>query len=205
MEARYKSVVNVIARLQGNSALQSRFYVAGGMVPWLLAGRDSKRLHGDLDLVVERQDMSVFRGEMQRIGCYDADTDAQCIWPDSCVDYGFDCILDNVSINIAPFQIVNDGIVQRNATYARLDHRCTAFSVRIPMLSRTAYVTHSPWHNGTLLGHYPTALVYATKRITNRPKDQYDCRELERNGINQVEVLRYQEVLQHMHITQDIS
>lgn len=203
MEVCYATAANVIAQLHGINALQSRFYIAGGMVPWLISDRDSCRMHGDIDLVVAQEDMMCFRQEMRRCGYYNPTTDAQAIWPHIQADYGFDVIIDGVTVNIAPFEIVSDGIIQRNASYVDLGSQHTAVTLHILTLTRAEYVTHTRWLNNALLGHYPLELVYATKLITNRAKDTHDCLELDRLGVCKTQVARYRDALQHMQMCID--
>lgn len=205
MDVSYATAVNVIAQLHDITALQGRFYVAGGMVPWLIAARDSGRMHGDIDLVVAQSDMTYFRHEMYRRGYYNPATDAHVIWPEVLADYGFDVMIDGVTVNIAPFEIVSDGVVQRNASYADAGAHHTAVTLYIPSITRAEYVTHTRWRHDALLGHYPLALVYATKQITNRAKDQHDCRELDRLGACKAEVATYRDVLHQMQLRVDAT
>lgn len=205
MDVCYATAVNAIDQLHNATALQGRFYVAGGMVPWLFADRDSCRMHGDIDLVVAQHDMMRFRHEMRRCGYYNPDTDARVLWPHTGADHGFDVVINGVTVNIAPFEIMPDGIIQRNATYIPTETHHVAMTIYLPTLSLTEYVTHTPWRNDALLGHYPYALVYATKLITQRAKDQHDCRELDRLGVCKIQVERYQHVLQQMQINVDTA
>jgi hypothetical protein len=199
----WSAAVNVIGLLQHLPALQGRFYVAGGLVPWLIAYRDSGRLHGDIDLVVARPDMLLFRNAMQRCGYYNPATDSQCVWPHLGNDHGFDVVIDGVMVNIAPFEVESSGIVQRNATYAATGDANSHVALLIPSLSWSDYVTHTRWHDRSLLGHYPLALVYATKCITQRPKDAHDCAELDRLGVSADDIARYRDALQHMQFITD--
>lgn len=197
------NAMNVIAQLQSIAALEGRFYVAGGLVPWLIAGRDSARMHGDVDLVVSRHDMPIFRQIMYQQGYYNPNADAQVVWPHIGTDYGIDVLIDDVMVNIAPFEVVPDGIVQRNASYAHSGGVAAPVTLFIPDLKQSEYVTHTLWRNESLLGHYPLALVYATKQITNRPKDHIDCRELDRLGVCESDVLYYLHVLQRIQLNRD--
>lgn len=197
----WSSAASVIGLLQQIPTLQSRFYVAGGLVPWLIAQCDSGRMHSDIDLVVAQHDMPLFRDEMQRRLCYNPATDSQSIWSHLDHDYGFDVILDGVYINIAPFESLSSGIVQRNATYSLQGDQSSYVELTIPKLSLADYVTHTRWCDQLRLGHYPLALVYATKRITQRPKDQLDCDQMDRLGVEPAHIMRYSHVLQQMSIS----
>ncbi|MFZ9857998.1 MAG: hypothetical protein ACO3F2_06655 [Roseiflexaceae bacterium] len=197
-ENTWKSCVHVITRFQQIPTIQHRFYVAGGLVPWLVGNRDSGRLHGDIDIVVANQDMHHFRKVMQHIGCYNPATDSQVVWSNKAHDYGFDVTVDDVTVNIAPFEHDTRGIIQRNATYSEFRGVHHPVTLLIPELELDEYVMHSLWYNQLPLGHYPLALVYATKQITKRDKDRHDCAEIERLGVSFVDVARYLQILQRM-------
>lgn len=70
----------------------------------------------------------------------------------------------------------------------------------MPALTATEYVVQRPRHAGTLLAHFPLALVKATKRIMNRPKDVLDIAEIDRLGVEADRVACYQQRLAQMEI-----
>ena len=56
-----KEVKEVVISLMGEQKVKDKIYVAGGIVPWILSGNDSGRKHGDIDIVVEKDDMGTVR------------------------------------------------------------------------------------------------------------------------------------------------
>ena len=51
----------VALRILGEPSLAGSVFLMGGLVPWVVSGRDSGRLHGDVDFSVRAGDMPVVR------------------------------------------------------------------------------------------------------------------------------------------------
>ena len=58
-----KEVKEVVRLLMGEQKVKDKIYVAGGIAPWILSGNDSGRKHGDIDIVVEKDDMVYIASE----------------------------------------------------------------------------------------------------------------------------------------------
>lgn len=48
-------------RVLGEESLAGKIFLMGGLVPWVVSGRDSGRLHSDVDLAVRAEDMPAVR------------------------------------------------------------------------------------------------------------------------------------------------
>ena len=57
--------------------LAGKMFLEGGLVPWVLGGRESGRPHGDIDFSVRLEDMPVVRAWLAREGRYDRDLDSR--------------------------------------------------------------------------------------------------------------------------------
>lgn len=55
-------------RVACDPELNGIVYLSGGLVPWLLTGADSGRLHGDVDVTMELADLDRVRAWAQRNG-----------------------------------------------------------------------------------------------------------------------------------------
>ncbi len=147
MDVRFAEIEKVVLMLQHSSVLSGRYCIAGGAVPWLLADRDSNRLHSYIDIVVHASTIELVSSLMQKIGYYDVQTDAGVSARSYRDYYGFEVMLAAVSLNIAPFECVTAGIVQRNATYSRLRSVDVRLSVMIPDLLCSEYVIQTQWRS----------------------------------------------------------
>ena len=86
-------------------------YLGGGLVPYILMNEDSKRLHGDVDIVCSMNDMSKIRRRLKETAVYNAEGDSINYATDG-VDYGLEFSLNGVSIGIYPFEYENGKITQ---------------------------------------------------------------------------------------------
>ena len=63
-------------RVMGADALRGAVFLEGGLAPWLASGRDSGRLHGDVDFSVRLRDMPAVREWLAGEGLYDRALDS---------------------------------------------------------------------------------------------------------------------------------
>lgn len=191
----------IVRHMLNATTIQSDIVVAGGVVPWLISGRDAGRLHTDLDVVAPMAAMPEFRAYVQRHGWYVPACDSLALPQNTAQhDYGLIANVDGVSLNIAPFVQHGTDIIQFNCTFAVHDARDALLTVTLPHIVTTQYVHDDVLPTGELLGHYPLALVKATKLITNRPKDHHDIAEIDRIGVESDQVAWYAQMLAQMHI-----
>jgi hypothetical protein len=193
------TIRELVMQLMANSTHTGQWAVAGGTVPWLISGRDAGRFHSDLDLVAPASAMPAIRNWLRASGNYSPCLDS---WVDghASVDYGLYAIVAGVLVNIAPFVESSTVLYQYNCSFAALGDADACVQVTMPALTVAEYVVHRPWHTGTLLSHFPLALVKATKRISNRPKDVLDIAEIDRLGVDADRVDFYQQCLAKMEI-----
>lgn len=59
--AAFASARAAALRVMGADALRGAVFLEGGLAPWLASGRDSGRLHGDVDFSVRLRDMPAVR------------------------------------------------------------------------------------------------------------------------------------------------
>ena len=74
--------------------LKDKIFLAGGLVPWVISGEDSNRLHSDIDFVVPLSEMETVRTFLKEQGLYDQTHDSLFL---SCnkekVDFGTEIFL----------------------------------------------------------------------------------------------------------------
>ena len=96
--------------------LAGKVFLEGGLVPWVLGGRESGRLHGDIDFSVRLEDMPVVRAWLAREGRCDRDLDSRCM---PCnvdgEEYGAHARINGVLASFCPFFLRDGVLVQRNA------------------------------------------------------------------------------------------
>lgn len=108
-EKEYAYVKNLIVRLSAIPSLKGKFFVAGGTVPYLLSGLDSGRCHGDIDILVKKEDMPVIRDFLVRSGLYQPENDSLNLeGKKDDIDYGVSVVKDGFPIEFYPYEEVYD-------------------------------------------------------------------------------------------------
>ena len=111
----YSKIKQIILKLNSDELLKEKLYIVGGTVPYLVSNTISHREHSDIDIIVEEKNMSAVRQYLKNNNLYNEMYDSKEFdYNIDKVDYGIDCIIDGITVNFAPFIIIDKCIIQRN-------------------------------------------------------------------------------------------
>lgn len=166
--------------------LKSKIFLAGGLVPWVISGEDSNRLHSDIDFVVPLSEMEAVRAFLKEQGLYDHTHDSLFL---SCnkekVDFGTEIFLDGLPVSFTPFFEKSNSIFQRDFSTADFSKKDSLVTLRLPNLSSEDYITAYSLPDGQKLYCTSLEFVYAKKSRKNRPKDQGDLQKMKQIGLKE--------------------
>lgn len=177
--------------LAQNPNLIGKVFLAGGLVPWLLSGKNSNRLHSDIDFVVPLHEMETIRRFLKEQGLYDPAHDSLFL---SCnkeqIDFGTEIFLEDLPIGFTPFFTAQGSLIQRDFTTADFSAKNSLVTLYLPELSLADYITSYPLPNGQSLYCTSLEFIYAKKNRKNRPKDLPDLQQIRQMGIDQNRLAR---------------
>lgn len=166
--------------------LKDKIFLAGGLVPWVISGEDSNRLHSDIDFVVPLSEMETIRAFLKEQGLYDHTHDSLFL---PCnkekVDFGTEIFLDGLPISFTPFFKENSDLFQRDFTTADFSTKDSLVTLSLPNLSPENYITAYTLPDGQKLCCTSLEFVYAKKSRKNRPKDQGDLQKMKQIGLKE--------------------
>lgn len=162
----------------------SKLYVSGGSVPYLILNQDSGRLHDDLDTVCDVADMGKLRQAFQQAGVYDPSWDSLTYARDG-LDYGFEAVVDGVPVGIYPFSFVDGRLTQYS--YDPYSHQCKTKEFSLRELSD--YVTSYETADGQTCHAMSLEYVKLTKDRAGRDKDIQDSAKIVETDLLRPEVL----------------
>lgn len=155
-------------------------YISGGIVPYLLLGQDSGRLHDDIDTIVDLKDIHELRKVFKDTPYYNADWDSLNHVQDG-NDYGFELNVDGVPVGIYPFIDDDDTILQY--TYDPYTHECKI--KRIPEKKKENYVKTYTSTTGEVYTTMSLEYIKKSKDIVGRGKDIKDSAKIDEYGYDQ--------------------
>ena len=195
-----EAIKSVVQQLMSADALKGIIYVAGGIVPYLYTGRDSGRMHSDIDIVAASADMPTIRQYLQSAGFYESDYDSLAFgYNTGRVDYGIEAFIQGIPVSFAPFDVQGNDIIQRNFSKLELAGFDALMTVTMRGIAVEDYIT-SHDIEGLRVGTYTLERVQCTKETTNREKDIRDIEETRKLGIDQERYLRIKPVIGAMTI-----
>ena len=155
-------------------------YISGGIVPYLLLGEDSGRLHDDIDTIVDLKDIHELRKIFKKTPYYREEWDSLTHVKDG-NDYGFELDIDGTPVGIYPFIDDDDTILQ--FSYDPYNHQYKI--KRIPEKKRENYVKAYTSTDGQT--HTTMALEYIkkSKDKAGRGKDLKDSAKIDEYGYDQ--------------------
>ena len=181
--------------------LKGKIFVAGGIVPWILSGRNSNRKHSDIDIVVEIRNMELIRKYLKDKGYYQKEMDSRFLALNNTQgDYGIDALINGVPVNFAPFEANGDSIIQKNFSLKALVGYDALMKATMKNIAVEDYITTYLLKSGIELGSYTLEAVKAAKENSNRTKDKIDLCEVEKIGIDQDRYNRIKSSIQNMQI-----
>ncbi len=163
--------------------LKGKLFLAGGLVPWVISGEDSHRLHSDIDFVVPLSEMETIRAFLKEQGLYDQTHDSLFL---PCnkekIDFGTEIFLNGLPVSFTPFFTENSSLFQRDFTTADFSTKDSLVTLCLPNLAPEDYITAYSLPNGQKLYCTSLEFVYAKKSRKNRPKDQGDLQQMKQIG-----------------------
>ncbi len=175
----YNEIVNVYQKIEDMNKTSAKLYLAGGIIPYILLGEPSERRHSNLDLLCSKEDLPFIREIFRKKDLYEPKRDSLTYTVNN-IDYGFQVVIDGVRVDIAPFEVTDDGIREYNFDYKRRVGRIKNIAAKfndyiVPYVSsdNKKYMTLS------------LEFLIANKLLTNREKDKKDIEKIrECNGIS---------------------
>lgn len=171
--------------------LAGRAYLEGGLVPWVASGRDSGRLHGDVDVSVRLDDMPAVRTWLAAEGLYDPALDSLSLGcNEGRGDFGVHAIVDGVLVSFCPFRFEGRELRQRNAALAANDGFDALFEAVIPGVAEEDLFEDRALSGGVVVGCATLESVRAAKVASGRERDALDIVEIDRIGCDPARCVR---------------
>lgn len=191
----------VALRILGEPSLAGSVFLMGGLVPWVVSGRDSGRLHGDVDFSVQAGDMPAVRawlaGQRDRVPVLDS-LDLMC--NGDRVDYGLCAVIDGVPVSFCPFSLTGGALCQRSAAFAALEGFDALFEARADDVSEEDFIERRTCSGGLMAGMATLEACRAAKQASSREKDLLDIAELDRLGCDCERLARMTAAFERMDV-----
>ena len=180
----YPKIEEIILRLNSDELLKEKIYIVGGTVPYLVTKTISNREHSDIDIIVEEKNMNTIREYLQSNNLYDRKLDSLTFeYNKDKVDYGVDCFIDGITVNFAPFKLINNGMLQRN--FLSKQNSGINALVNVPMENiklEDCITIH--FVDQVQLKTYNLEMIKIMKEKSKKPKDQVDIKVIDEHGYN---------------------
>lgn len=174
---------SVAMRVLTAPALVGKVFLEGGLVPWIVSGRDSRRLHGDVDISLRIADMPDVRTWLVAEGLYDRALDSLNLpCNEEHGDFGVHSVIDGVLVSFCPFFFESDELHQRNAALKVTDGFDALLEAVIPCSMEDDRTELRRLPTGVTVGCATLEAVRASKIMSDREKDAYDIAEIDRIG-----------------------
>ena len=181
----YSKIKEIILKLNSNKLLKEKLYIVGGTVPYIISNTISNREHSDIDVIVEEKNMNTIRQYLQSNNLYDEKLDSLTFeYNKDKIDYGIDCIIDGITINFAPFEVIDDIMLQRNFLSKQSSGvnalvTVTIGDVKIEECSTTVIIDQVE------IKTYNLEMIKIMKEKSNKPKDKIDIKVIDKYGYSQ--------------------
>lgn len=163
--------------------LRDVVYLEGGLVPWLISGRDSGRRHGDVDFSVRIGDMPAVRSWLTEVGLYEGELDSLNLECNAArADFGVHAVLNGVIVSFCPFEVCGGRLHQRNAVLMGFDGFDALFEAVADDVLEGDLIEERRFSDGNRAGCSTLEACRAAKIASGRVKDACDVAEIDRLG-----------------------
>ena len=107
----YSDVVNVYNKVMKMNKTKAKLYLAGGIIPYVLLNENSNRKHTNLDLLCSKDDVRMIREVFRKNDLYEPKRDSLTYTVNG-IDYGFQVVVDKIKVNVAVFEVKEEGLVE---------------------------------------------------------------------------------------------
>ncbi len=170
-ESNIKQVRETAEFIFSDPFLADKLSIYGGSIPYLLTGKDSKRVIGDLDTHVDFEQMQEIRDYIN------AHSDSITVLYDSLElsgeDFGIELIINGLNVSIFPTVATNEGMAIRNFYINKVMDEIEVKETLFPgIIEKDEIRTYSV--DGVIMRMMSPEFTYITKKVANRPKDIED-------------------------------
>ena len=178
----YPKIEEIILRLNSDELLKEKIYIVGGTVPYLVTKTTSNREHSDIDIIVEEKNMDIVREYLKRNKLYEEKFDSKEFdYNKDKNDYGIDCNINGITVNFAPFIMVDNCMIQRNFLNKQSNGINALVTVTIQNIQLKDCILEF-YINQVHLKTYNLEMIKLMKEKSNKPKDLIDIRIIDNYG-----------------------
>ncbi len=175
-EGNISQVREVAKMLFSDPYLSDKVSIYGGSIPYLLTGKDSKRIIGDIDTHVDFDNMQEIRNYIY------ANSDTISVLYDSLElsgeDFGMELIINGLNVSIFPTVATSEGMAIRNFYINKVTNEIEIKETLFPgVFEKNEIRTYNV--DGVEMRMMSPEFTYITKQVANRPKDIEDNKILE--------------------------
>ncbi|MBQ8659705.1 MAG: hypothetical protein IJ475_02590 [Bacilli bacterium] len=182
---RIKSVIKKIISVDG---IGNHVCFFGGSIPYLYYGKDSKRDHSDIDVLVEEGYINIIRDLVRQNNLYKPELDSGNFGLDD--DYGLKVFIDGVYVEFEPM-VIRDGVFVRKSFNP--DKEVAGTEV-IPYLQLEDLIVKVSI-DGIFTFCQSMEMIKVGKEQYKRDKDLKDIKFIDEQGIDQEKYKRAKESL----------
>lgn len=174
----FKEITNILEEIYKLKEINDIIYINGGIVPYLIDNKASKRKHSDIDVLVELKDMNIIRNSLKKYNLYRENKDSLKLTNQ---DYGIHANIRGIDIGFYPFEIENNGI------------KVNTFSIDEKNIFKSRFIkglTFNDFYEIISFKNYKIKIIkrellYLLKEKLIRDKDRIDYEVLNKTNLNQ--------------------
>ena len=173
----FKEITNILEEIYKLKEINDIIYINGGIVPYLIDNKASKRKHSDIDVLVELKDMNIIRNSLKKYNLYRENKDSLKLTNQ---DYGIHANIRGIDIGFYPFEIENNGI------------KVNTFSIDEKNIFKSRFIkglTFNDFYEIISFNNYKIKIIkrellYLLKENLTRDKDKLDYEVLKMLDLN---------------------
>ena len=179
----YNDIMEVYNKIEKMNKTTAKLYLSGGIIPYVLLNEEDGRKHENLDLLCSKKDIRMIREVFRKNDLYEPKRDSLTYTVNN-IDYGFQVVVDNVKVNIAVFEEVDNGIVEYSFDCHNRIGRIKNINTKL-----SDYIVPYVSSDNKKYRALSLEILIANKLLMGRDKDKKDIEKIkECNGISEEKI-----------------
>ena len=183
MTSNYQKIKSIILRLNQVDSIKNKIIIVGGTVPYLVSKKESNREHSDIDVIARWEDMPFIREYLNREKLSVLDS-FNLPYNKLHMDYGVYAVIEGIAVNFAPYELTENGMIQRNFL-TRQSSGIDALATVTMKIMDVNMVFAETCVDGTSIHNYSLEMVKIMKEKSKKKKDAADIRVIDDFGYDE--------------------
>lgn len=168
MNSNYNDIIDIILTLTKDEEIAKSIAVSGSIVPYIVAGKESKEYHSDFYILVKERKTNIVRNKLKLLSkefMFDIISDSKKY---SKYDYGFKIKYENTTVGFFPYSLIDNTLTIKTFSIDNKHKKINLKKKIIPKVSKSDVIRLTSFDDDRILRIMSPEFILADKEIREK-------------------------------------